>query len=90
MSTEGLITLEQVVQDETKIKAPASSGSFQGEARIGEHLERVRRRVREMGNRIRERGQAGSSRRGGAKNGNSGWSRAETAFTHAAGRVRVT
>jgi len=49
MSGEGLITLEQVVQDGTKIKAQASSDSFQGEARIGEHLERARRRVREMG-----------------------------------------
>ena len=49
MSGEGLITLEQVVQDGTKIKAQASSDSFQGEARIGEYLERARRRVREMG-----------------------------------------
>ncbi|PYV98012.1 MAG: hypothetical protein DMG89_12560 [Acidobacteria bacterium] len=49
MSAEGLITLEQVVQDGTKIKAQAASASFQGEAKIAEHLERVRRRVREMG-----------------------------------------
>src|SRR6266436_502802 len=49
MSAEGLITLEQVVQDGTKIKAQAASESFQGEAKIGEHLERARRRVREMG-----------------------------------------
>lgn len=49
MSAEGLITLEQVVQDGTKIKAQAASDSFQGEAKIGEHLERARRRVREMG-----------------------------------------
>src|SRR5229473_2918780 len=46
MSAEGLITLEQVVQDGTKIKAQAASDSFQGEAKIGEHLERARRRVR--------------------------------------------
>src|SRR5258708_2575927 len=49
MRAEGLITLEQVVQDGTKIKAQAASDSFQGEAKIGEHLERARRRVREMG-----------------------------------------
>jgi len=49
MSAEGLITLEQVVQDGTKIKAQAASDSFQSEAKIEEHLERARRRVREMG-----------------------------------------
>jgi len=41
--------LEQVVQDGTKIKAQAASDSFQGAARIEEHLARARRRVREMG-----------------------------------------
>jgi hypothetical protein len=49
MSAEGLIRLEQVVQDGTKIKAQAASDSFPGEARIAEHLERARRRVGEMG-----------------------------------------
>src|SRR5260370_25126139 len=49
MSGEGLITLEQVVQDGTKIKAQAASDSFQGEARIAEHLERARRRGVERG-----------------------------------------
>src|SRR5437016_7285133 len=49
MSGEGLITLEQVVQDGTKIKAQAASDSCQGEAKIAEHLERARRRVGEMG-----------------------------------------
>jgi transposase len=56
MSAEGLITLEQVVQDGTKIKAQAASDSFQGEAKIGEHLERARRRVREMGEPDQEQG----------------------------------
>lgn len=59
MSAEGLITLEQVVQDGTKIKAQASSTSFQGEARMQEHLERARQRVREMGEPDQE---AGASR----------------------------
>ena len=49
LSAEGLITLEQVAQDGTKIRAQAASDSFQGEARIEQHLERARRRVREMG-----------------------------------------
>src|ERR1700704_680040 len=56
MSAEGLITLEQVVQDGTKIKAQAASDSFQGEAKIGEHLEGARRRVGEMGKRDAEAG----------------------------------
>src|ERR1035437_7159554 len=56
MSAEGLITLEQVVQDGTKIKAQAASDSFQGEAKIGEHLERARRRVRDMGEPDQEEG----------------------------------
>jgi hypothetical protein len=54
MSAEGLIRLEQVVQDGTKIKAQAASDSFPGEARIAEHLERARRRVGEMGERDQE------------------------------------
>jgi transposase len=56
MSAEGLIRLEQVVQDGTKIKAQAASDSFQGEAKIAEHLERARRRVREMGEPDQEEG----------------------------------
>jgi transposase len=49
LSKEGLITLEQVMQDGTKIKALASTRSFQYEGTIREHLERARRRVVEMG-----------------------------------------
>ncbi len=49
LSKEGLITLEQVMQDGTKIKALASGRSYQGEGTIREHLERARRRVAEMG-----------------------------------------
>src|SRR5882757_9718859 len=45
LSQEGLITLEQVMQDGTKIKAQASSRSYCQEETIREHLERVRRRV---------------------------------------------
>jgi transposase len=48
LSKEGLITLEQVMQDGTKIKALASTRSFQRESTIREHLERARRRVAEL------------------------------------------
>ena len=49
LSQEGLITLEQVMQDGTKIKALASSRSYLQEETIGEHREKARRRVAEMG-----------------------------------------
>jgi transposase len=49
LSAEGLITLEQVMQDGTKIKALASTRSYHGEATIREHLERARQHVVEMG-----------------------------------------
>jgi transposase len=49
LSKEGLITLEQVMQDGTKIQALASSRSYQREETIQGHLERARRRVAEMG-----------------------------------------
>src|ERR1700719_922815 len=49
LSKEGLITLEQVMQDGTKIRAQASTRSYCQEETIREHLERARRRVAEMG-----------------------------------------
>jgi len=49
LSKEGLITLEQVMQDGTKIKALASTRSYRQEEAIREHLERARIRVAEMG-----------------------------------------
>jgi len=49
LSAEGLITLEQVMQDGTKIKALASTRSYHREGTIREHLERARQRVAEMG-----------------------------------------
>jgi len=49
LSAEGLLTLEQVMQDGTKIRALASGSSFRREGTIREHLERARRRVAEMG-----------------------------------------
>jgi Transposase domain (DUF772) len=49
LSKEGLITLEQVMQDGTKIKALASTRSYRQEEAIREHLEKARLRVAEMG-----------------------------------------
>jgi transposase len=49
LSKQGLITLEQVMQDGTKIKALASTRSYQREGTIREHLERARQRVEQMG-----------------------------------------
>ena len=49
LSKEGLIKLEQVMQDGTKIKALASTRSYQREGTIQGHLERARQRVEEMG-----------------------------------------
>lgn len=56
LSKEGLITLEQVMQDGTKIKAQASVRSYQREGAIREHLERARQRVAEMGDPCKEGG----------------------------------
>lgn len=49
LSKEGLITLKQVMQDGTKIRALASGRSFQQEEAIREHLERAQQHVKEMG-----------------------------------------
>lgn len=49
LSAEGLVTLQRVTQDGTKIKANASGKSFRRRNRIREHLRLARRQVREMG-----------------------------------------
>lgn len=49
LSADGLITLERVMHDGTKVKAQASGRSFRREATLREHLERARQRVRSMG-----------------------------------------
>jgi len=46
MSAEGLITLERITQDGTKIKACAGTGSFRREATIAAHLEAAKEQVR--------------------------------------------
>ena len=51
---EGLITLERVMQDGTKIRARARGNSFAKEHRIREHLEIARQHVRDMVNQEEE------------------------------------
>ena len=49
LSVEGLITLERVMQDGTKVKACASGDTFRREERIRAHLEKAREQVKQMG-----------------------------------------
>jgi transposase len=49
LSAEGLITLERVMHDGTKVKACAGSDSFRREDRVKAHLEMARQHVAEMG-----------------------------------------
>ena len=48
LSKEGLVTLERVMNDGTKIKANASKQSFRGAARIKDHLAAARQHVEEL------------------------------------------
>ena len=48
LSSEGLVTLQRVMHDGTKIKAYASGKSFRREKRIREHLEIARKQVKAM------------------------------------------
>jgi len=49
LSAEGLITLERVMHDGTKVKACASADTFRREERIRAHLEKAREQVKQMG-----------------------------------------
>ena len=49
LSAEGLITMERVMQDGTKVKACASGDTFRREERIRAHLELAREQVEQMG-----------------------------------------
>ncbi len=54
LNHEGLITLERVMQDGTKIRARARGNSFAKEDRIREHLEVARQHVQAMVNEEQE------------------------------------
>jgi len=49
LSAEGLITMERVMHDGTKIRACAGAASFRREERIRKHLEEARSQVEAMG-----------------------------------------
>ena len=49
LSAEGLITLERVMHDGTKVKACASGDTFRREERIKAHLKNAREHVEQMG-----------------------------------------
>jgi len=49
LSHEGLITLEHVMQDGTKVRAQAQGKSFSKEDRIRQHLNAARQHVQAMG-----------------------------------------
>jgi transposase len=49
LSSEGLVTLERVMHDGTRIKACAGADSFRREERLQEHLEAARKQVEAMG-----------------------------------------
>ncbi|HWH70014.1 MAG TPA: IS1182 family transposase [Candidatus Sulfotelmatobacter sp.] len=49
LSSEGLVSLERVMHDGTKIKACAGADSFRREERLREHLEAARKQVEAMG-----------------------------------------
>jgi len=49
LSAEGLVTLEHVMHDGTKIKACASSDTFRREERIKEHLKIAKEQIERMG-----------------------------------------
>ncbi len=49
LSSEGLVSLERVMHDGTRIKACAGADSFRREERLKEHLETARKQVQAMG-----------------------------------------
>src|SRR5215471_18993957 len=49
LSAEGLVSLQRVMHDGTKIKACAGADTFRREEKIRAHLEMARQQVREMG-----------------------------------------
>jgi len=49
LSSEGLVSLERVMHDGTRIKACAGADSFRREERLQEHLEAARKQVEAMG-----------------------------------------
>ena len=74
MSAEGLITLERVMHDGTKIKALAGNNSFRREERIREHFKAAEEQVRQSSRRGGEPAGPKSTRRGPCKKRRNVWS----------------
>ena len=72
LSAEGLITLERVTLDGTKIKANAGGNTFRRQETLEAHLQLAREQVRLMEEQAaaRSRGPSGRWRRGGVPPGN--------------------
>jgi transposase len=62
LSAEGMVKLERVMHDGTKVKACASGKSFHRAARLAEHLAAARERVRQMGDPRQEGLSAGQAK----------------------------
>ena len=76
LSGEGLVSLERVMHDGTRIKAFAGADSFRREERLKEHLEAARKQVEAMGDHGRTSRPANGQRRSGyCANVSNGWSR---------------
>ncbi len=67
LSSEGLITLEQVVHDGTKVKAAASGQSMHCEPTLRAHLQAAQQRVQAMGIRGKRRAISVGGRRGSGR-----------------------
>lgn len=66
LSAEGLVALQRITHDGTKIRACASSGSFHREARIREHLAAARAQVEAMGDPLVDEPRERAARRAAA------------------------
>jgi transposase len=58
LSAEGLITLERVMHDGTRIRASASGNTFRSEKTLREHLEQARQQIRALADPTQEPGNA--------------------------------
>ncbi|MDD5704909.1 MAG: IS1182 family transposase [Kiritimatiellae bacterium] len=67
LSAEGLVVLQRITHDGTKIRACASSGSFRREKRIREHLSAARAQVEAMGDPLADETRERAARRAAAK-----------------------
>jgi hypothetical protein len=70
LSAEGLITLERVTLDGTKIKASAGGNTFRRKEKLEAHLELAREQVRRMEEEAAQEEQLTRRRRGGEPHGN--------------------